>query len=226
MEDRVKRILTNLETVRQNLLELSDDIWLGIDHNDSEALQEGVGFKLAYNEKLEAFDRLATEISVLVQGFTSVRIDEASATQPATRSAVESQRIIRDLDRDSPHSLGESFTYTRPYGFVLAGAAADGLLTWRQLYEAFCAVLAQRDPARFAALPTNPRFFSRRRKQFATSPAELRNGQPIAHDTYAEVHMSANNLRDIMVKLLAEFDLRQDELKIYLRQDRDAEEET
>ena len=225
MEDRVKRILTNLETVRQNLLELSDDIWLSIDHNDSQALEEGVQFKRTYNEKLEEFDRLVTDLSGLVQGFTSVRIDDAAEPQPVARSGVESQRLIRELDKDTPHSLSEDFTYTRPYGFVLSEYAANDLLTWRQMYAAFCKVLAGRDPERFQLLPDNPRFASRR-KHFSRERHDLRNGQLVAPGVYAEMHMSANSVRDIMSRLLQEFNLDQNDLKIYLRQDRDAEEVT
>lgn len=224
MEDRVKRILTNLETVRQNLLELSDDIWLSIDHNDTQALDEGVQFKRTYNEKLMDFDSLASDISDLVQGFTTVRIDEVATAEPSEQSTAESQRIIKELDKDLPHTLSEDFTYTRPYGFVLSGYAVNNLLTWRQLYGALCKALAERDPARFDALPNNPRFISRR-KQFSADPKELRNAQRIARDIYAEVHWSANSLRDVMIKLLDEFGLDQDDLKVYLRQDRDAEAE-
>lgn len=222
MEDRVKRILTNLETVRQYLLELSDDVWLGIDHNDTQALDEGVQFKRAYNEKLAEFDQVSSDISELVQGFTRVRIDQATAVEPARQARAESQRITRELDKDTPHSIHESFTYTRPYGFVLGDYAANNLLTWRQLYEAFCKVLAQRDPQRFRGLPDNPRFISRK-KQFSFDRGDLRNGQPVGHGVYAEVHMSAKNLGDLMSRLLNEFGLSHGDLKIYLRQDRDAE---
>lgn len=38
MTEKIRSILTDLERVRENLLALSDDIWLSIDHNDNEAL--------------------------------------------------------------------------------------------------------------------------------------------------------------------------------------------
>lgn len=41
---------------------LSDDIWLSIDHNDAEALDRGYQFKKSYNEKLSAFDTLASDV--------------------------------------------------------------------------------------------------------------------------------------------------------------------
>ncbi len=40
--DRTRQILGDLEAVRENLLALSDDIWLSIDHNDPQALIEAV----------------------------------------------------------------------------------------------------------------------------------------------------------------------------------------
>ena len=52
VKQKIRTILGDLESVRENLLSLSDDIWLDIAHKDSEALREGTEFKLAYNEKM------------------------------------------------------------------------------------------------------------------------------------------------------------------------------
>src|SRR6266545_310217 len=59
MQERIREMLEDLEAVRENLLALSDEFWQSIQHNDPEALEEGVQFKRAYNEKLAAFERLA-----------------------------------------------------------------------------------------------------------------------------------------------------------------------
>ena len=39
--ERTRQILEDLEGVRENLLALSDDIWLSIDHNDSAGAGRG-----------------------------------------------------------------------------------------------------------------------------------------------------------------------------------------
>ena len=39
MTDRIRSILEQLEQTREDLLALSDDIWLSIDHNDRQALR-------------------------------------------------------------------------------------------------------------------------------------------------------------------------------------------
>ncbi|TWU23241.1 hypothetical protein Pla52o_27770 [Novipirellula galeiformis] len=114
---RTRLILEDLEAVRENLLALSDDIWLSIDHNDEQALEEGVDFKRAYNTKVAAFDSVASELSELVQQYTSVRLDEAEQASGSDRE--QNERIIAELDREDPHLLNEDFTYKRPYGFIL-----------------------------------------------------------------------------------------------------------
>jgi hypothetical protein len=100
IQDRVRRMLEDLEAVRENLLGLSDDIWLNIDHNDPEGLEEGVEFKRSYNEKMAAFNKLATELSDLVQQFTKVQLEAEEQTGLA--SETENQRLIAELNRETP----------------------------------------------------------------------------------------------------------------------------
>jgi len=57
------------------------------------ALDEGVAFKKAYNAKVAAFDQVATELSALVQQYTSVRLDETEQT--GAESHEQNERIIQ-----------------------------------------------------------------------------------------------------------------------------------
>ncbi|HVA46691.1 MAG TPA: hypothetical protein VNH11_10040 [Pirellulales bacterium] len=220
--DRVRRILEDLEAVRENLLALSDDIWQSIEHNDPRALEEGVEFKRRYNEKMAAFDALASELSDMVQGFTSVRLEQTE--RGSTENRDENERIVRELDREQPYTLDKDFTFRRPHGFVLDGQAATGITTWRRLYELVCQQLARRDLERFRALPENTAFISNRgHREFHTNAAELRSPMLVAEGIHAEINHSANALRDLLRELLPQFSIPLDQLRIYLREDRDAE---
>jgi hypothetical protein len=224
MQSRVRRILEDLEAVRENLLGLSDDIWLSIDHNDPQGLEEGVEFKRAYNEKMAAFDRLATELSAMIQQFTSVRLEEAE--QAGGESEDENVRLIRELDREEPHSIEEDFTFKRPHGFILEGQAVTGITTWRRLYELLCQQLLRRDPKRFHTLTDHPDFISNRgHPSFTRDPSVLRSAGQMADGLFTEINLSANALRDVIIKLLTEFQISKESLRIYLREDRDAERE-
>lgn len=70
MQSRVQSILVQLEKTRQDLLDLSDEIWRSIDHNDPQALEQGVVFKKAYNARLTAFNTITDEIATLLGSFS------------------------------------------------------------------------------------------------------------------------------------------------------------
>jgi hypothetical protein len=122
--------------VQENLLALSDDVWLSIDHNNSQALQKGVEFKLAFNEKLDEFNQITSDISELVQNFTNIHVETVAVAQ---KGSPEHEGIIRELDSNQPHTLEESFTY-------------KGVNTWRHLYKLFCKQLAANELNRFKNL--------------------------------------------------------------------------
>jgi hypothetical protein len=121
MRQRVQSILTNLEAVGEDLLALSDDIWLNIDHNDNEALAEGVRFKTAFNEQVAAFQGVAERLSGLVEDFTKVRTFDAPEAPGSVEERERRDRIIQSLDQRVPHGLDEDFRYKRPAVFTLDG---------------------------------------------------------------------------------------------------------
>ncbi|NWF79738.1 MAG: hypothetical protein HXY37_06780 [Chloroflexi bacterium] len=224
VEARVRQILTDLEQVREALLALSDDIWLNIDHNDVQALEEGVAFKRAYNERMADFNRHAAELSSLIQQFTQVTVETPVSAETSERNGeAENERIIRELDRETPHYLGEHFSYKRPYGFVLKGQAYKDIVTWQSVYKLVCSLLAKLDPHRFALLPDNEAFVTRRgNRDFSRNPKDLRAPLALTDGVYAESNLSANEIARRIGLLLDAFDVDRREFVIYLRQDRDA----
>ncbi len=218
---RTRVILEDLEAVRENLLELSDDIWSSIDHNDADALEAGVEFKRAYNAKVAAFDVVASELSQLIQQYTSVRLE--ATEQSGTLDDSSNERIIAELDREVPHTLDEDFTFNRPFGFILDGQATTGLTTWQRLYELVCANLIARDEQRMRSLFDHPDFVSNRgNRTIEHDPAKLRKALQVADGLYIESNLSANSIRDVIRRLLQQYAIPLEQIRIYLRQDRDA----
>ena len=220
MNKITRSILEDLETVRESLLSLSDDIWLSIDHNNTVEMQRGCQFKQEYNEKMVAFDSLATDISGLVQQFTNVNLQ--SNEIDGNIGATENERLIRELKLDQPHRITEDFTFKRPHGFILKGSAITGVITWKRLYTRFCQSLFRLDPETFNGLTHNERFISSHGNH-AFSPTKDGFHEPIKIGAFfTEGHMSANSFRDSMKKLLEAFQINDNEFDIFLRQDRDA----
>lgn len=218
---RTRQILNDLEAVRENLLALSDDIWLSIDHNDPQALDAGVAFKRAYNTKAAAFDQIASELSTLVQQYTSVRLEEAEQT--GLDNGEQNARIVAELNREQPYTLDENFTYKRPHGFVLDGRGTTGITTWQRLYELVCQQLLSRDESRFRGLENHPEFVSNRGHHTITGDAtSLRKPLALGSGLFIEANLSANGIRDVIRRLLEVFDIPTDRMQVFLREDRDA----
>lgn len=219
----IRDILQDLERTRENMLALSDDIWLSIDHNDPDSLKEGVTFKEEYNQRMIAFDRLAKEISELVQQYTQVRIDEPEP-ESSTESEVErNARVVRELNREQAHRLDEDFTFKRPCGYAMQGKAFNGLTTWRRLFDHVCRQLHERDPSLFKQLPDLPAFKTRRGNPFfSRDPNALRVHSEVVPGIFAEVNLSAMGLCNVIRHLLQTYGIPETEMTVYLREDRDA----
>jgi hypothetical protein len=223
MRQRIQSILTNLEVVGEDLLALSDDIWLNIDHNDSAAVEKGAAFKIAFNKAIGEYREISARLSHLFEDFTQVPTFEAPSAPESDAERERRERSIRSLDRSVPHGLGEDFRYKRPAIFTLNGVPFDGTNTWSQVYETLCRYLALLNPAVFEALPTNPDFVSSKgNKYFSRQPSDLRLPRDYGRGVLAETNLSANQIRDNIKRLLSAFGLREKAFTVYLREDRDA----
>lgn len=208
--ERAERILANLSSIGEDLLAFSDDLWQGTNYRDPRERERRLQLIDAYNQQLDAFTNVTHAIEAMIRqaaGIPGENGHHATPSGPLVGKA---------------HALDEDFTFTRPLGFVFRDQTYKGTLTWRQLYEALCRILAELDPATWAAVPDNSTFTSaQNRKAFSRDPRDLRSPLSPIHGIYPEAHYSANSIRDNIIKLLAVFNVNQQELRIYLRQDRD-----
>ncbi len=220
----VRNILDDLENIRENLLAFSDDVWLNIEHNDAQALDEGIVFKRRLNEQIDAFGRLSDGLTRLIQEYTQVQTEgEASAGSEVGGSSTENSRIIKDLNQNEPHSLSEDFTYKRPCGFILDGVGYQDINTWSRVYELVLRQLEKKDSATYRALPENPQTITRRdNRHFSRNPGDLRKALAIPDGLSAEINLSANHICASIRTLLKIFSLPETSLILFLRQDRDA----
>jgi hypothetical protein len=86
-----------------------------------------------------------------------------------------------------------------------------------------CACLIALDSKKFDQTPTSQDFISTRgNKRFSEDPKELRSSVKITDIIYAEVNLSAQNIVESIVDLLAFYQIPQKSMIIYLREDRNA----
>jgi hypothetical protein len=210
-QERAKRILTNLSSIDEDLLAFADDLWKGTNYRDQKERDRSLQFIDKYNKQLDLFSRIIRDIEAMIRQASGLPGEDGRGGVPSAPF------------QQAPHSLAEDFTFTRPLGIAFRGQAYKDTPTWKRVYDVVCGLVAALDLDRWAALPDNPAFTSiQDRKAFSRDQGDLRGPLPAIHGIYAEAHYSANSIRDNMVKLLKEFGIEERELKIYLRQDRDA----
>ena len=222
MKKRIQQILTDLECIQESFLGLSDDIWLNIEHNDSQAVQKGSEFKVAFNERLNEFNRISSEISDLIENYTNIHPESVDIVQ---KSSPEHERIIRELNSSEPHTIEETFTFKRPYGFIFEGQAYTGIKTWQSLYKLFCQQLVVEDLQTFEDFINSPNCMTTQKNLlFANNRNSFRKPLEINNNIYAEGNLSANDICKRIKILLNEFKVDSQQFSIYLREDRNAME--
>ncbi|NMA46113.1 MAG: hypothetical protein GX945_06085 [Lentisphaerae bacterium] len=221
-EAKIKSILDTLNEVNEELLALPDDMLLSIDPRDNESISTRSAFMQEYNVQLEDFSAGITRITTLLKNFFDVD-PEQEDEESNIGEKQHRDRIVQELDRNESHSLDESFTFKRPYGFVLNDRAYKGLKTWKNLYLHVLNYLYESDPSRFVTVTQDKTWISRRdNPAFSANPSELRVAAPIPGDLYAEINLSANSMVKNIKKLLTSYGIPLTAMKVYLREDRDA----
>lgn len=224
MQNKLKEILDTLNNIQENLLSLPEDMLLNIDPRDNDSLEQGARFIRSFNDNLDQFMEITTKIAEQIKTHFSINPEEEEIEKESMKNQQKQDRIIRELDKTAPHSLDESFTFKRPYGFILGDTAFKGIKTWRNLFILVLDELYEKDPTRFARLPEEEKFISNRGKPlFSRDKQDLREGKMLKPGLYVEVNLSANDLCKNIKSMLEHFQLGPGQMKIYLREDRDAD---
>lgn len=178
---KIHQILEQLADVNEQLVSLSDDIWLGIDHRDNESVVEGSQFIQDYNLTTSQLSKAAATVEQQLLTYFKTDIESVHPTiEQGNNDAIKNQRMIKELDPSKAYSLTDNFTYKRPYGFVLKGIAYTNIKTWKAVYLKVLEVLYEESPAAFSKLLTDKRFISKRGNPiFTGDPKKLRLAQSL-----------------------------------------------
>jgi hypothetical protein len=221
-QNNMKKILDMLNILNEDFLSLPDEMLLDINPRDNESLDKGLNFIKEFNDNLSQFTTVSNKIESQIKKYFGINPEEEDLEKEVAKDN-QSKRIIKELDESVPHTLDEIFKYKRPYGFVLLDSAYKGLKTWKNLYIQVLKELKNYEPQRFSKLPEEKRFISNRGNPlFSRKKDGLRVAERLDSDFYVEVNLSANSIKDSIIGLLSYFDINSKEMRIYLREDRDA----
>jgi DNA mismatch repair ATPase MutS len=223
MNTRISKIKIALEQLSEDLLTFSDDIWLSIDHNDSEALDFGYRLKKDYNEQVDTFSKVVQNIGSTLAQLENISILNDSNTPIYDPGHEGKENKTFQYNENQAHSINEDFCYKRPCGMKLENQIYERLNTWKAIYRTTIKHLSHKSPDIFNQLSESGLAKGRRKDKVYVSPTpdSMKCPEKFAGGLYFETNLSANSIRDSIQKLLRVFSIPDSEIVFYLREDKD-----
>ncbi|WP_066173787.1 hypothetical protein [Bacillus marinisedimentorum] len=201
------------ETVSGTMNEVNDKINEAFLNRDFEAREEYNKVAMAIYKYEQLLQGVADELDV-------DRV-EIQAREDISGSEGGSKRNEEAFLVDSKveHTLYEDFTYKRPSGFRIGDSERMEVKTWKEMLHKMIELLIMQDEEKVTRLIRMDKMNCRKRRCFSENSAELVNPLQVSDGLFVETNLSSNGIRNMMVKLLKEYDLNVGDLKVYFRAD-------
>ncbi|SES69206.1 hypothetical protein [Anaerobranca gottschalkii] len=122
-------------------------------------------------------------------------------------------------NKDVEYTLYENFTHKRPYGFKLKDYPFIVAATWKDVLIKTCEIFMDLDENKFLSFANYPNMNGKRKKIFSLTHNSMRAPKKIGDKIYIETNLSANSIRDLIIKLLKEYNFEVTDYKVYFRAD-------
>lgn len=124
------------------------------------------------------------------------------------------------VDTEVEHNLYEDLTHKRPCAFKIEGKKID-IKDWKGALVETCNYLARKDSAIIKQFVDDPKmngkkviYFSRVKLPTMRAAREIKNA-----NIYIESNLSANGIRNLLIKVLNKYNIKLKDYKIYLKAD-------
>ncbi len=129
------------------------------------------------------------------------------------------------VDQNIPYTLYDDYTHKRPAGFELFGERCDAK-DWKDVLVKTCEILASKEISKFCNFINDKTMQGRKIPYFCKDPKLIRAPRKIAGtDIYVMTNMSANQVRNIIERMLRKYGIKINDYKLYLKADYTARHE-
>lgn len=123
------------------------------------------------------------------------------------------------VDSNIPYTLYEVYTHKRPAGFEIFGVRKEAK-EWKGVFVGTCEVLAQKDIKKFESFVGDKTMQGRKVPYFCKTSNGVRAPRKIAGtDIYVMTNMNANQIRNVIVKMLRKYGIKINDYKLFLKAD-------
>jgi uncharacterized protein YeeX (DUF496 family) len=123
------------------------------------------------------------------------------------------------VDQSIPHTLYEDFEHKRPKGFKLLGNFVEAN-TWAIVLLETCEMLYNIDERIFTDFTNDKNMNGKKRDYFSFTVNNIRKPKKIkSADIYIEINLSANSIKQIIIKMLKKYQIKLHDYVVYYRAD-------
>jgi hypothetical protein len=213
LQDRIDAIIADLGDSNDQLLAVLDDLWLEIDHTDSESIRTGSQRMIGVIEAAKNYQSLCDDLTRRLREFAPKDDTEDIATEHPTSQ--EKKDVFASYETIT---LKQEWSYRKPYGFMLRSKSFPWKCNWIDLYQSLCEVLRDIDGERFDTIPERREIISTHgNPYFSRDPKRLRTSIKVGDSIFAESNLSAKLILDNIRRLLRIFDIPESDITIYIR---------
>lgn len=124
-----------------------------------------------------------------------------------------------EVDNTIAHSLLENFTHIKPYGFKFLDDELFEAKNWKSLYIKACEIFLKLDEKKFMSFENRTYMNGETRDYFSKEKENIDLPVKILDKIYISTRFGANEFRDILIKILKEYDYNVEDFIVYIRAD-------
>ncbi|MDW5300423.1 MAG: hypothetical protein SA378_09830 [Sedimentibacter sp.] len=156
--------------------------------------------------------------------FIENSIAEDLSTDFVVQTDEDEKKTIPDyskytVDQTIPHTLYENFEFKRPIGFKLYDKTVEAT-NWANVLQFTCELLYNINSQIFNSFISDKNMNGKKKSYFAVSEGNIRKPRKLHNtDIYIETNLSANSIKQIIIKMLKKYQIKLTDYIVFFRAD-------
>lgn len=212
IRDGIELLCQCLDNTIQNINEKAATAFSERQFDQMESLTECVKQIDEMQIKLESYSSLLDLDDNMEESISNTK-----GSEPDDKKAPNYSEFT--VDSDVAYTLIDDFTHKRPAAFSLLGKRFEAL-EWKFIFLQTCEELVKINKDIFCGFLEDRTLQGRKIAYFVKDPTGMRKPEKIAGtDIYVTTNMSANQIRNIILKMLSKYNIKRSDYVIFLRAD-------
>lgn len=170
-----------------------------------------------YTKTAELIEKLIDKIDK-VMAVIAVDITDLPHQPVFQKKLIDTAQLDKyTVGNDAPWPLTADFTNKKPYGFRINDLSVVRVSSWRQMLVRVCQYLMAIDEQKFLDFRNINELNGKKRQYFSANYHNMNAPKQIAENCYVETNHNSNAIRDLIIRILNEYEFDPDNFFVYLR---------